>query len=354
MAIETPIENLVSVTNGTNKYVAEYLSQLSPIIEHAPAVKCNNGDMHKSDEETSLAEAHRIRLNEGTPISTISTREVVSSTAMYSSAYQIANKVLKRQCGSNAEGQASFLSRKHKGNLKSITTKYEKDILYGNNLNDPLQFMGLHNIYNYIESGVPGSPGCQVIDAGGTGDDLTSIDLCLWGPEGMHLIYPDNETSQAITTEYDKGNQSYVDDKGKTRLLAGQSWIWDCQLGIHVEDVRAFVRIANIKKSVLENYAASDYTGPNLVDLIRKAQLKMSIDMQRGLSGDTGQIKIYMPGDIYDIFDSMLTNGFGNIRIPAGLTRKEIAGKEVIDWRGSGIFINDAIADAEDRVEIAA
>ena len=342
---------LVSVTNGKGKYVAEYLTQLSPIIEHAPAVKCNNGDTHKSDEETSLAKAHRIRLNEGTPVSTNTTREIVSSTAMYSSAYQIADKVLKRQGGASEEGQAAYLSRKHKANLRSITSKYENDILYGNNKNDPLQFTGIHNIYDFIESGVPGSPGCQVIDAGGTGDDLTSIDLFLWGVEGVHLIYPDNETSQAITTAYDKGNQSYTDEKKNTRLLAGQSWIWDCQLGIHVEDVRAVVRIANIKKSVLENYAASDYSGPNLVDLIRKAQLKMSIDMQRGLGGDTSRIKIYMTQDIYDIFDSMLTNGFGNVRIPAGLSRKEIAGKEVIDWRGSGIFINDAIATSEDRVE---
>ena len=348
------VENLVSVTNGKGKYVAEYLSQLSPIIEHTPAVKCNNGDMHKSDEETSLAKAHRIRLNEGTPVSTNTTREIVSSTAMYSSAYQVADKVLKRQGGGTEEGQAAYLARKHKANLRSITSKYENDILYGNNLHDPLQFTGLHNIYDFIETGVPGSPGCQVIDAGGTGDGLTSIDLCLWSESGVHLIYPDNETSQAITTSYDKGNQSYMDDDGNTRLLAGQSWIWDCQLGIHVEDVRAFVRIANIKKSVLENYAASDYSGPNLVDLIRKAQLRMSIDMQRGLIGTVEQIKIYAPQDIYDIFDSMLTNGFGNIRIPAGLSRKEIAGKEVTEWRGSGIFVNDAIADDEERVELVA
>ncbi len=347
------LENLATVITGKGKKVAEYLSTLSPMIEHAPAVVCNNGDQHKSDAETSLAQAHRTRLNQGVPESTNTYREVVSSTTLYEASYGIANNVLRRKAGTNEEKQAEFLARKHRANLASITRLYEQDVIYGNNKNDARQFNGLHNIYSYIDT-IATSPGFQVIDAEGTGANLTSLDLILWSPDGVHLIYPDCESSTAITTTHDSGINSFTDEDGISRNLAGQKWLWECQLGIHVEDYRAFIRIANIDIDVIKNWKLDSYTGPNIVDLLRKGYTKMGLNMRRGLAGDMSQVKVYMNEDLYDIFDSMYTRGFDNVRINTSRERKEIDGQAPVGFRKADVDVCDAILTGEERVVAAA
>lgn len=135
-----------------------------------------------------------------------------------------------------------------------------KTLFYANEGTEPAKFMGFSPRFNSLSA--PNAD--NIIDAGGSGSDNTSIWLVVWGEETVQGIYP--KGSKAGLQHRDLGEQTKESASGLMQVLRSH-FRWDC--GVAVKDWRYMVRICNIDFSDLKK----DWTigGSDLVDLMIQA-----------------------------------------------------------------------------------
>ena len=104
----------------------------------------------------------------------------------------------------------------------------------------------------------------NVIDAGGTGNNLASIYLVMWSPQTVAMFYP--KGTQAGLQIQDKG-QVTATDKNNLEYEAYKTY-FEWNSGLTLLDWRAVVRIVNIDVTKLKGDASS---GADLVDLMTDA-----------------------------------------------------------------------------------
>ena len=156
--------------------------------------------------------------------------------------------------------------------IEAMSETLQRALIYGDSSKDPEQIMGLAPRFNTKD---PKKAPCavNVIDAGGTGNDLTSIWLVGWSPNTVHGLYP--EGSKAGLDRRDIGEEPAIDaDGGEYRVLKTH-FGWD--VGLCVRDWRYVVRIANVKESLLKPVPPDENsaTGHNLYELLVKAVAKV-------------------------------------------------------------------------------
>jgi hypothetical protein len=113
-------------------------------------------------------------------------------------------------------------------------------IIYGNTDTHPERFRGLTPRYNTLAND-------NVINAGGTGDNTTSVWLVAWGEDTVFGLYPKGQT--AGLQHKDLGEvtlQAYAADGVTMGQYQGyrSHYVW--RLGLAVRDWRYIVRIVNI------------------------------------------------------------------------------------------------------------
>jgi len=143
-------------------------------------------------------------------------------------------------------------------------------MFYGNPGTDPKKFLGLAPRYSAL-SGANSST--NVISAGGSGSDNSSVYLVVWGDQTVYCPFP--KGSKAGLTHEDLGEQTVYNSDG-TRLQAfATRYQW--KNGLVVKDWRYVVRICNIDISDLlagsGTQAASASTA--LIKLMTKALYKI-------------------------------------------------------------------------------
>jgi len=127
--------------------------------------------------------------------------------------------------------------------VEAMNQKFCNQFLYGDTAKDPDGILGLTPRYNSLSA----QSGANIIDAGGSGSDNTSVWLLVAGPNTITGIYP--KGSQAGLQQQDLGEiDAFDENNDKYRALA-ELWKW--KFGLHVKDWRYAVRIANIDVSDL-------------------------------------------------------------------------------------------------------
>ena len=233
--------------------VIDLLSMSTPLIEDAVVVECNNGANHKTTVRNGLPEVEFREFYGGVPCSKGSYTQISDATGML----EVYSEVDKKLADLNADKE-QFRLNESQGFLEAMTQRVEREIFYGNKKTNPAGFDGLANRYNKISSDDK-SIGSRVIDAGGTGNNLTSIWFVTWGNLHTHLIYP--KGSVGGFQHEDKGQQTKQLPDGTLYEVYRAHDSWD--VGLSVRDFRSTCRIANI---ALNNLANID-----LVDLLDEA-----------------------------------------------------------------------------------
>lgn len=130
--------------------------------------------------------------------------------------------------------------------IESMNQEMAGTLFYGNSSTAPEEFLGLAPRYSSL-SAVNGQ---NIVNAGGTGSDNSSIWLVGWGANTVHGIYP--KGSVAGIRHEDKGLQTVQTGVGigTGRMEAYlDHWQWKC--GIALRDWRYAVRVANVDISAL-------------------------------------------------------------------------------------------------------
>lgn len=320
--------DLYKTTDGCGQFnpIIEMLTQMNPILDDAIAMEANKGTTHLTTIRTGLPSVTWGMLYKGIPQSKSSKQQVEDTTGFVEGLSTVDERLLEL-AGANA---GNIRLSEATAFLEAMSNEVATKIFYGNTNADPEQFMGLAPRFN--DKNAPN--GNQIVDAGGTGSDNTSIWFITWGENQTHLIYP--KGTQAGLQRDDKGSQRVQDGDGNAYYVKEELFRW--HIGLTVRDWRYVVRIANVDISDL---AAGTV---KLYDFMRKAYYRLQ---NRRVAG--GKFAIYANRDIMEALDALATNA-GATDSFIRLKPMEIEGKEVLAYRGIPIRETDALVNTEARV----
>jgi hypothetical protein len=305
--------------------VIEILMEMNPILEDAIAVECNKGTTHLHTVRAGLPSVTWGRLYQGVPNSKGRTAQVEDTTGFVEGLSTIDKRLLDL---STNEG-AVRLSEAH-SYLEAMNQEVASKLFYGDTASDPEEFMGFAPRFNDLAA----ANGKQIIDAGGTGADNTSIWFVTWGDNQCCLLYP--KGTQAGVQREDMGEQRVLDDNGNAYYAKEEKFTW--HVGLAVKDWRYVSRIANIDVSNMQGGSVALY------NFMRKAYYQLQ---SRRVAG--GNLAIYCNRDVLEALDALGTNAGASDNF-VRLKPMEIQGKEVMTYRGIPIRETDAILNTEARV----
>jgi hypothetical protein len=224
--------------NGRVAKVAELLTQSNEILLDMPFMEGNLPTGHRASIRTGLPTATWRKLYGGVPASKSTRAQVDDAVGMLETRSEV-DKALADLNGNTA----AFRLSEATAFVEGMNQTFADTLIYGDSSVNEERFTGLSARYNSLSAG----NAKNIIDAGGTSTDNTSMWLVVWGAETITGIYP--KGSEAGLAHEDLG---LIDafDAVQNRYRAYADW-WQWKAGLHVKDWRYAVRIANIDVSDL-------------------------------------------------------------------------------------------------------
>jgi len=322
---------------GKTVDIVNMMTMTNEILLDALWVEANNKTSHRTTVLTGLPNASWTRLYTG-PQPSKSTRVAITDTA---GRLEVENMV-ERELLKLADNPAEFRITEASAATEAMSQEMATQLFYGAEADHPEIFNGLSIRYNDLSA----PSGRNIIDAGGTGTDNTSIWLITWGAGTTHLFYPQN--TQAGIEHVPLEDQRVSDGSGGTYLAAVDRFIWRC--GLSVRDWRRNARIANIDVSNLGGAGAA-----NLIDLMIDACYKLPTTNGRitgtqvtddpNIQGLMGQPVFYANSTVLAALDKQARSA-NNVY----LTVREVDGRPMTMFRGIPIRRCDALLDTEAQV----
>lgn len=221
--------------DGKVAVVAELLNQSNEIISYMNFIEGNLPTGHKGVVRTGLPAVQLRSFYKGVKVSKSGRATIEDVCAMAEGR----NELDKDLADLNGNTAAYRLSEGISF-VESMNQTFSKQMIYGDNTVDPESILGLTPRYNSKSDKVQSS--ANIIDAGGTGSDNTSVWLVVFGENTITGIYP--KGSHAGLTQQDLGEIDAFDENGDRFRAYSELWKW--KFGLHVKDWRYAVRIANI------------------------------------------------------------------------------------------------------------
>lgn len=301
--------------------IIEQLMQLNPVLEDMRVEECNQGTTNLTSIRSGIPTPTWRELYGSVQPTKSTTKQVKDATGMLEAWSEIDKKLVDI-----SKNPGQFRLNEASAFLQGMADEMASTTFYGSAANE---FTGLAPRFNDKSA----ENGKQIIDAGGTGSDNTSIWFVVWGPTTCHGLYPSG--SMAGLQREDKGVQTKENDDGLYDVVR-EKFTWD--LGLTVRDWRYVSRIANIDVSDAQAGTV------NLMTFMRKAYYALK---QRQIPN--GQAAIYLNTDMMEVLDALATNN-GTTDNYIRLTPMELEGKEVMTYRGIPIREVDALLNTEARV----
>lgn len=235
---------------GVDLDVVHTIVNCMPIFDSAPLVQCNSGTMHKTQVVTSYPKGQTRGYNMGVKAEKATAKIVQDITCMTETFNVIDRKIVALNGNS-----AQWRQKQDMAFARGLARDAAERIFNASPKRDPFEYDGLGVRYNKI--------GDCVIDAGGTGNNLTDIWLVNWDQSSVHLIYPEGGVA-GLTSEFEP-NVDVLDKNGNV-YKADRTWYrWD--QGLSVSDPMQVIRVANVDI----DKALEGATDVNLVKLLTMA-----------------------------------------------------------------------------------
>jgi len=263
--------------NGQVPAVAELLSQTNEILEDAVFQEGNLPTGHRVVIRTGLPTVYWRTLNAGVPTSKSTTAQVDEACGMMEARSHIDVELAKLNGNT-----AAFRLSEDSAFIESMNQLQSMTMFYGNPATDPKTYLGLATRYGSLAAG----NAQNIIDAGGTSSNNTSIYLVVWGANTVFCPFP--KGSQAGLQHKDLGEESVPDADGNYYQALRTLYQW--KNGLVVKDWRYVVRIANINVANLT-------TETGAADLVKL--LSRSLDRIPNLS--MGRAAFYMNRTVFSM-----------------------------------------------------
>lgn len=311
--------------DGKIAAVAEILNQTNEILDDMVWQEGNLPTGNKSTVRTGLPAPTWRKMYGGVQPTKSTTAQITDNTGMLE-AYAEVDKALADLNGNTNEFRLSE-DRAHIEGMSETVAQY---IFYGNEGTTPEAFTGFAPRYNDKSAGNADN----IIDAGGTGSDNSSVWLIGWGPQSAFGIIPKGSTAGLQVTDKGQVTIENIDGNGGRMEAYRTHYRWD--VGLTLKDWRYVVRIANIDKSLLTKDASS---GADLMSLMADA-----VERLPSLGGV--RPVFYMPRDIRSWVRKQAINATKN----STLTIEKVMDRSFPAWDGIPIKRVDRLAADEARV----
>lgn len=224
--------------DGRIPIIAELLSQSNEILEDCVFKEGNLPTGERVVVRTGLPAVYWRALNQGIPSSKSTTAQVDEAAGILEARSEV-DKDLAMLNGNTAQ----FRLSEDTAFLEAMNQTQATTLFYGNPGTDPKQFLGLAARYSSLSA----TNAQNILSAGGSGSDNTSVYLVVWGDQTVYCHFP--KGSKAGLIHEDLGEQTVYNSDG-TRLQAyATRYQW--KNGLVVKDWRYVVRICNIDVSDL-------------------------------------------------------------------------------------------------------
>ena len=247
--------------DGRVPVIAELLSQSNEVLEDCVFKEGNLPTGDRVVIRTGLPTVYWRALNQGIPSTKSTTAQVDEACGMLEARSEV-DKDLAMLNGNTAQ----FRLSEDTAFLEAMNQTQASTLFYGNPATDAKQFLGLAPRYSV--TGSTGN-GQNVLPAGGSGSDNTSVYLVVWGDQTVYCPFP--KGSKAGLIHEDLGEQTVYNSDG-TRLQAyATRYQW--KNGLVVKDWRYVVRISNIDVSDLMAQSGSQLSSAStaLIKLMARA-----------------------------------------------------------------------------------
>lgn len=326
--------------------IINMMAQTNSMVLDAVTRPCNEGKSHKYTNINSLPAVSWGMLNRGIPRSKAGRSQAVDTTGFVEGMSTVDARMAQLE-----PNLQQFRLQEAQTFMESLSQEMERAIIYENQDSNPEKITGLAPRYNSLSA----ENGSQIIDAGGTGSDNTSIWFITWGTDGCHLIYP--QGSMAGIEREDHGRQRVLDEDGNPYYAFEETFRWHC--GVAVRDWRKIVRIANIDVSAMQADPSNiDGSNNGLYYYMTKALHQLhgarNIDQgtaKNGMDGNfgKGRTAIYCNKDVFEALDLLGTNAGANDNY-VRLSPREVEGRLVETYRNMPIRQSDQIVNTESRI----
>jgi len=315
--------------NGKIDGIVEVLNESNPIIEDVRFMEGNLPTGHRHTIRTGLPTAYWRLLNQGVPNSKSRSKQVTDSTGMLE-VYAEADKKLADLNGNTAAWRLS----EDRAFIESMGQEVADKMFYGDDTN-PEQFIGLTARYDGTPQSTDKTQSTyNILDAGGSGSDNTSMWLVTWGEDTTFGLYP--KGSKAGLQVEDLGEVTLQDADGNQYQGYRSHYSWD--VGLVVKDWRYNVRIANIDVSDLATFGAGTDNSAALIRLMIQAINRKPM--------------VSKPGSIFYCTRTVATwlDIMAMEKNNVNLTIGDFGGRPVTMFRGVPIRICDELLETEAQV----
>jgi len=314
--------------------VLEVLSQTSPIMADAFIGECNRGTYHEHSIRTGLPTVSWGALYQGTPQSKGHTQVVKDTTGFVEGMSSIDTRLLQIQPEKTSQLRLAEAS----GYLEAMSQEWTSGVFYHDTASSPEKIKGLSARYNTLANP-------NVVSAAGAGSDNTSMWFVTWGEPFTSLIHPQGLVG-GVTRE-DMGKQRVLDADNNPYYVQEEKFT--LHTGVAVGDWRYNARICNIDVSDMQAGSV------DLYKWLRRGYYKLQARrVARPGNEIAGSVPaprtvMYCNRDVLEALDALATNK-GSADNFVRLTRMEIAGEEVLTYRGIPIRETDALLNTEAAV----
>lgn len=306
--------------------IVELLAQSNPILDDIAYLEGNLPTGHRVTVRTGLPDVYWRLLNQGTQPSKSETAQVDEQCGILE-AWSEVDKELAELNGNTAE----FRLSEARAFIEAMGQEFASTLFYGNSGLNPEEFNGL--AVRYGDKSAANAE--NIVDAGGTGSDNSSIWLVVWSPNSVYGIFP--KGSRAGLEHLDLGLQTIETTSGiaGNRML-GYRDRFQMRGGLCVKDWRQAVRIANID---ISNLVAKS-SAADLVESMIKA-------VHRVHNLRSGKPVFYMNRSVFQMLDIQRRD---DVISGGGLTMQMVDGVATPMFRGIPIRTVDSLTETEARV----
>jgi len=236
--------------------IAEVLEEEWPIFTHLPWVEANDNMSHREARRLSLPTPSWRKVNSGVAVTASRTTPVIDTIGLCEDYSEIDVEIIN-----------AFKDRKQariteaRAHLAGMRQEMDATLLYGSTNTTPEEFNGLATRMSSLVTAA------NVLNAGGSGSDLTSIYVVMPGVDKVFMVYPRN--SALGIQQQDLGEVTVSDattSKASTSQFQAYRDHFVVKAGLVVKDDRCIGRIANIETTGTTNIFDED----DLITLIHR------------------------------------------------------------------------------------
>lgn len=306
--------------------IVELLGQTNEILADMLWQEGNLPTGHRTTVRTGLPTVAWRLLNQGVQPSKSTTAQIDEQCGMLEAWCEVDIELAKLNGNT-----AAFRLSEAQAFIESMNQEMASTLFYGNSGLSPEEFTGLSVRY----SDPTAVNGQNVIDAGGSGADNSSVWLISWGANTVHGIFPKGSKAGLEHNDYGEQTVESIAGLGGSRLRAYQdNWQWKC--GVALKDWRYAVRIGSIDISNL----VSKSSAADLIELMIKS-------IHRLPTLGMGKPAFYMNRTVFEMLDIQRRD---DVISGGGLIYKDVDGTMVPTFRGIPIRKVDALTETEAAV----